>query len=49
MRRNDTLIFLGILILIVILALFIGAIVGEKIGHQRGLAEAEKIILGRTN
>ena len=34
---------------LILLALFIGAIIGEMIGYQRGLAEAEKIILGRTN
>jgi uncharacterized membrane protein YqgA involved in biofilm formation len=42
MRKTDSLIFLGILMLLIILALFAGAIIGEKIGYQRGLAEAEK-------
>jgi len=44
MRKTDSMIFLGILVLLIILALFAGAIVGEKIGHQRGLAEAEQIM-----
>jgi len=44
MRKTDSLIFLGLLLVLIILALFAGAIVGEKIGHQRGLAEAEKIM-----
>jgi len=49
MRKTDSMIFLGLLLVLIVLAMFVGFIVGNGIGYQRGLIEAEKIILGRTN
>jgi hypothetical protein len=49
MRKNDALIFLGLLALMVIGALFVGLIVGDKVGHARGIREATAAIMEVIN